>query len=104
MPLTRGRPLGYDIERMTFKFTMLNGNETIECQISGAAMDDLAGGKGTLPNDRDEQFSRLRGQIENVASTIFDETTMLKGAVLRIFFKDLRKRSVQIIDHGAHVR
>jgi hypothetical protein len=61
-----GTALGYDIQRMVFKFTMLNGDETVECQISGAAMDDFAGGKGILPNDRDEQFSRLRERIETL--------------------------------------
>jgi hypothetical protein len=88
MPLTRGQPLGYDNERMAFKFTMLNGDE---CQISGAAMDDVAGDKGTLPDDREAQFLRLREPIEHIASTIFDERTVLKGAVLRIFSKDIRK-------------
>jgi hypothetical protein len=91
MPLTRGQPIGYDSERMAFKFTMLNGDETVEWQISGAAMDDVAGCKGTLPADREAQFLRLRDQIEHIASTIFDEGTVLKGAVLRIFSKDIRK-------------
>jgi hypothetical protein len=83
MPLTRGQPLGYDNERMVFKFRMLNGDETVECQISGAAMDDVAGGKGTLPADREAQFLRLRERIEHIASTIFEENTVLKGGVLR---------------------
>jgi Protein of unknown function (DUF1488) len=91
MPLTRGRPLGYDSERMALGFTMLNGGETVECQISGAAMDDLAGGKGTLAADREAQFFRLRDAIEHVASTIFDEKTILEGAVLRVFSKHIRK-------------
>jgi Protein of unknown function (DUF1488) len=91
MPLTRGQPLGYDNERMAFKFTMLNGDETIECQISGAAMDDVAGGKGTLPADREAQFLRLRERIEHIASTTFDEKTVLKGGVLRIFSKHIGK-------------
>jgi Protein of unknown function (DUF1488) len=79
MSLTRGRPLGYDNERMAFEFTMLNGGERVECQISGAAMDDLAGGKGTLPADRESQFLHLREGIEHIASTIFDEKTVLKA-------------------------
>src|SRR5258708_3827722 len=91
MPLTRGQSLGYDSERMVFKFTMLNGDEPIECQISGAAMDDVAGGKGTLPADREAQFLRLRERIEYIASTIFDENTVLKGGVLRIFSKHIGK-------------
>jgi Protein of unknown function (DUF1488) len=91
MPLARGSPLGYDNERMAFKFTMLNGDEMVECQISGAAMDELAGGKGTLATDREAQFLRHREQIEQVASTIFDGRTVLKGAPLRVFWKDIRR-------------
>ena len=91
MLLTRGEPLGYDSERMAFKFTMLNGDEPVQCQISGAAMDDLAGCKGTQPVDREAQFSRLRERIEHIASMMFDEKTALKGAVLRIFSKHIRK-------------
>jgi hypothetical protein len=47
MPLTRGKIGGYDSERMAFGFTMLNGDETVECQISDAALDELAGTRGT---------------------------------------------------------
>ena len=42
-------------------------------------MDDVAGGKGTLPADREAQFLRLRERIEHIASTIFDEKAVLKG-------------------------
>ena len=91
MLLTRGEPLGYDSERMAFKFTMLNGDEPVQCQISGAAMDDLADCKGTQPFDREAQFLRLRERIEHIASMMFDEKTALKGAVLRIFSKHIRK-------------
>jgi hypothetical protein len=92
MPLTRGRPLAYDNERMAFGFTMFAGDETVECQISGAAMDDLDGTKGTHPTDRQAQFLHLREEIERIASTIFDERTVVrKGDVLRIFFKHIRK-------------
>jgi hypothetical protein len=36
MPLTQGRLVGYDNERPAFRFTMLNGHETVNCQISDA--------------------------------------------------------------------
>jgi hypothetical protein len=91
MPLTRGQPLGYDTERMAFKFTMFNGGEALECQISGAAMDGVARGNGTLPADRAAQFLGLPEQIEHIASTIFDERALPKGAVLHIFSKHIRK-------------
>lgn len=43
MPLTRGEIVGHDVERMAFKFTMLNAAEVVNCQISDAALDDVAG-------------------------------------------------------------
>jgi len=46
MPLTRDRIIGHDNERLAFRFTMLNAADTVECQISDAAMDELAGTKG----------------------------------------------------------
>jgi hypothetical protein len=91
MPLTRGRLLAHDSERMAFGFTMLAGDETVECQISCAAMDALDGTKGTRPADREDQFLRLRKKIERIASTVFDERTVRKGQQLRIFFKHIRK-------------
>ena len=44
MPLTRGRILGYDSQRMMFKFSMFDGIEDVECHISAAAIDELVGG------------------------------------------------------------
>ena len=48
MPLTRGKVLGYDLERLAFRFTMLNDSETVECQISDAAMDEPSMGLSPL--------------------------------------------------------
>jgi Protein of unknown function (DUF1488) len=91
MPLTRGRILGYDSERMAFGFTMLNDSEAVECQISAAAMDDLAGGRGTALAEREAQFLHLRETIESIASAKFDTGTVVTGGVVRIFAKDIRK-------------
>ena len=44
MPLTRGEAVGYDAGLMMFKFTMRNGDQIVQCQISRAALGDLAGG------------------------------------------------------------
>jgi len=44
MPLTRGEAVGYDADLMAFKFTMMNGQQIVQCQISRAALSDLAGG------------------------------------------------------------
>ena len=90
MPLMRNRILGYDAERMTFKFTMLNKGETVECEISSAAMDDLASKRGTLPAEREAQFLRLREATERIASDIFDKGTIVRGAVVRVFAKHIR--------------
>jgi hypothetical protein len=85
MPLMRGRILGYDVDRMAFKFMMLNKGETVECEISSVAMDDLGGKRGTLPAEREAQFMRLREVIERIASDNFDSETIVRGAVVRIF-------------------
>jgi Protein of unknown function (DUF1488) len=88
MPLTPGRILGYDANRMAFQFTMLNGKaETVECEISSAAMDELAGKKGTRPAEREAQFLSLREMIERIASDNFDHDSVVRGAVVRIFAK-----------------
>ena len=42
MPLTRGKGVGYDVDLMAFKFTMRNGQQIVQCQISTAALSDLA--------------------------------------------------------------
>ena len=89
----RGRILGYDVDRMTFKFMMLNKGETVECEISSVAMDDLGGKRGTLPAEREAQFMRLREVIERIASDNFDSETIVRGAVVRIFAKHIRSAS-----------
>ena len=90
MPLTRGKIVGYDAERMAFQFTMLNKDETVECTISGAAMDELSGKKGTLPVEREAQFLLLRDAIERIASDNFDHDRIAPGGVVRIFAKHVR--------------
>ena len=89
MPLTPGRILGYDNERMAFGFSMLNGSEEIECQINAAAIDELVGGPRGNSVDRETEFSLLRETIESLASTKFDSGPVIRGSVLRIFAKDI---------------
>ena len=91
MPLMRGRILGYDNERMAFRFSMLDGGEEIECQISAAAIDELVGGPRGSYVDREAQFSQLREAIESVASVKFDAGAIVCGSILRIFAKDIPK-------------
>ncbi len=67
MPLTRGQILGHDNERLAFAFTMMNDGETVQCQISDAAMDELAETKGTQSIARQAQFVAHRDIIERIA-------------------------------------
>jgi Protein of unknown function (DUF1488) len=92
MPLIRDRIVGYDTERMVFEFTMLNKKaETVACEISSIAMDDLARKRGTLPAEREAQFLLLREAIERIASDNYDDDTIVGGAVVRIFGKHVQK-------------
>ena len=73
MPLQRGEVQGYDFNRMIVEFTMLNQGNVILCAISTAAMDDLEGRRDVRPDQRVDQFMRLREVIEERASRKFFE-------------------------------
>ena len=73
MPLQRGEVTGYDFNRMTVEFTMLNEGKIILCAISTAAMDDLEGRRDLKAEQRIDQFMRLREVIEEQASRKFFE-------------------------------
>ena len=73
MPLRRGEVRGYDLNRMVVEFTMLNQDKVIQCAISTAAMDDLEGKRDVKPDQRVDQFMRLREAIEEQASRKFLE-------------------------------
>jgi hypothetical protein len=90
MPLTRGEVLRFDVDRTAFEFTMLDvEGGKVRCQISGAAMDELAGARGTPSSEREAQFMSLRDAIERVTSEKFDRGGIFKGAVVRVFVKDI---------------
>ena len=89
MPLTRGRIVGHDNERLAFAFTMMNYGETAQCQISDAAMDKLAGVRGTQSIARQAQFVSHRDAIERIASVLFNKAPSMKGYVVRIFSKHI---------------
>ena len=91
-PLMRGRPVGYDAERMVFIFTMMYGAKMIDCEISSAALDDLAGEKGARLNEREAQFLRFRETIERVTSDNFVSRGMPSSETIRIFSKHLKAR------------
>ncbi len=73
MPLQRGEVQGYDFNRSVVEFTMLNQDKIISCAISTEAMDDLEGRRDVKPNQRVDQFMRLREVIEERASRKFYE-------------------------------
>jgi Protein of unknown function (DUF1488) len=98
MPLTRDRIIGHDLERLAFRFTMLNGADTVECQVSDAAMDELAGTRGTESMARQAQFLALRDAVEGIASDMFDRVPVVKGRVIRIFTKHIQKLPSSLAD------
>jgi hypothetical protein len=93
MPLTRGKILGFDASRMTYKFTMADGPRIIDCQISSAALDDLAGQRSKPPRvlNRDAEFLEFRDQIEKLASDQFDRDIERKPKLVRVFAKHIPK-------------
>ena len=91
MPLTRDKILGHDNERMAFKFTMLNDGKVVPCQISYAALDELAGMKGTETSARPAQFLSLRNRIEEIASDLFAQAPPVDRYVVRIFVKHITR-------------
>jgi hypothetical protein len=85
MPLKRGEIIGYDAERMVYEFTMINDFDTIDCEISNAALNVLARAweNDQLP-DRGAHFLKFRDLIEQAAAHQFE----LDGvSPVRIFAK-----------------
>ena len=68
MPLTRGKAVGYDADLMAFKFTMRNGQQIVQCQISIAALSDLADRRRGSTGDLFAEFKANREMIEAIAS------------------------------------
>ena len=85
MPLQQGEVKGYDFNRSVVEFTMLNQGSVILCAISTAALDDLEGRRGVKPDQRVDQFLRLREIIEERASRKFfeEQTRAGRPVVLR---------------------
>ena len=96
MPLTRGEAVGYDADLMVFKFTMRNGEQIVQCQISRAALGDLAGGwTGGAARDLPAQFEAHRELIEAKASELFDQTSREETRLVRIFSKHISSSTAQ---------
>lgn len=71
MTLERGSIRGFEHDRMVMLFSMMDGGREVICAISSSAMDDLERGAKSKPDQRDEQFLRLRDRIEQCASRKF---------------------------------
>jgi hypothetical protein len=94
MPLERGQIIRYNVDRMTFEFTMIHKAEDqaniVNCKISSTAMDQLAGTKGTMPSEREAQFQSLRDGIERIASDLFDKAVPKPVRTIHIFHHHIR--------------
>ena len=71
MALTQGGFRAYDFNRMVVLFTMMNDKTEVPCAISTDAMDRLEGSTRITPEQREQQFLRLRDRIEERASRKF---------------------------------
>ena len=95
MPLTQGKAVGYDAHLMTFKFTMKNGEQIVQCQISSAALGNLAGCSRGTTRDLMTEFMAHRELIEAIASKQFDQTSNKETKLVCIFAKHIRTRTAQ---------
>ena len=90
MPLTRAKAVGYDAELMLFKFTMRNGQQIVQCEISNAALGNLADRWRCGERDVPAEFEAHRKLIEAIASARFDQTsTRNETSLVRIFAKHI---------------
>jgi uncharacterized protein DUF1488 len=71
MTLQTGRVRGFEQDRGVMLFSMMDGTKEVACAVSSSAMDDLERGPRAKPDQREEQFLRLRGRIEQCASKKF---------------------------------
>jgi hypothetical protein len=71
MTLARGSIGGYEFNRMVVLFSMMDGAREIPCAVSASAMDDIEHVARTAPDQREQQFLRLRDRIEECASRKF---------------------------------
>ena len=71
MTLIRGNIGGYEFNRMVVLFSMMDGPKEIPCAVSASAMDEIEHISRTAPDQREQQFLRLRDRIEQCASRKF---------------------------------
>ena len=90
MPLTSRPNRGTRQRAAGFRIYDGERDETVQCQISDAAMDELAEVKGTPSIARQAQFVTHRDTIKKIASELFDKAPIMKGYVVRIFSKHIQ--------------
>jgi hypothetical protein len=71
MTLARGNFGGYEFNRMVVRFSMVDGDNEIQCAVSTSALDRLERQARTKPDQREAQFMRLRDRIEERAASKF---------------------------------
>ena len=92
MTLERGQIIGYDVSRMAFEFTMIDkARIVVDREISSTA-GSTCRHKGTMPDEKEAQFLRLRDTIEGIAADIFDEEVVAPAGMIRIFYHHVRYR------------
>jgi Protein of unknown function (DUF1488) len=86
MALTRGAYQSFDYDRMVVRFSMMSAQAEIACAVSTSAMDDLEQSTRTKPEQREQQFMRLRDRIEDGANRKFEKSEFEgtpRGIILR---------------------
>jgi hypothetical protein len=90
MSLGRGQSIGYDGERMAYRFTMMNDTGAVHFEISNAALSDLGKrwiNRGSL--DCDQVFQEHRDLIENIAVKLYGTRSHVHFGPIQIFAKHL---------------
>jgi len=71
MTLVSGRNGIFEFDRMVVVFSMMDGAREVPCAVSTSAMDELEHVSRTAPDQREQQFQRLRDRIEQCAARKF---------------------------------
>jgi len=71
MTLVSGRTGVFEFDRMVVVFSMMDGARELPCAVSTSAMDELEHVARTAPDQREQQFVRLRDRIEQCVSRKF---------------------------------
>lgn len=89
---------------MVFKFTMRNGEQVVQCQISNAALGNLAGRWRVGERDVPAEFKAHRKLIEAIASAQFDQTPWEETSLVRIFAKQISTAQRGLMRHLTSIR